>query len=176
VTGATVHVERLVGSDESTQDVVTAGGQFNLAGVRGGSYRLRAWRQPDLIQSEPEVFFLAADESKVIDLRVSKVSDLSVLATVDPPPPPQDPFTIVVFVYAGTVGGQGTLQAIPRAGLGVQLAPGTGLALVGTNGGTTDSGGHISFQARCVVPGPVTADVLIGSIRLPLSLPACPST
>src|SRR5947209_8743754 len=109
VTTATVRVERLVGSQVATMDVVATAGMFSLTNVNGGHYRVRAWNRPDLLQPEPETFFLAADENKTIDLKVVRVADLNLETTVDPDPPPaSDPFTAVVFVYAGSVSDQGT--------------------------------------------------------------------
>jgi hypothetical protein len=176
VAGATVRVERLLGTQVASTDVGAGSGSFNLPGIRGGRYRVRAWKTPDLVQTEPEVFFLAADEVKTIELRVTPVSDISVQATVEPDALPRDePFTINVFVYAGVVGDQGTVQAYARANVPVQIVLGPGLGLQSPDRATTDSGGNATFRAVCRQPGQQTADVIVGpSARLPLGLPACP--
>jgi hypothetical protein len=122
------------------------------------------------------VFFLAADENKSLDLRVVKVGDVNVQTTVDPAPlPPEDPFTIVLLVYAGSVSDQGALQAIPRPSVQLQIVLGAGLALQGADRTLTDSGGRASFHARCVGRGQQGADVVVAAAtRLPLTLPPCP--
>src|SRR4051794_13073442 len=49
VPGATVHVERLVGDTVLAIDVATnPDGTWRLDNIKGGRYRLRAWRAPDL--------------------------------------------------------------------------------------------------------------------------------
>jgi hypothetical protein len=175
VAGATVRVERLVGSEVAGVDVSTDGGSFTLASVRGGRYRVRAWKKPDLVQPEPEAFFLAADEQKSLELRVTKVSDFNVQTTVEPDPPPSgDPFAITVFLYAGSVSDDGVLQASPRAGQEVQIVLGPGLGLASTDRAKTDGSGKASFAARCRTPGPQTGDLVVSAaVRTPLALPNC---
>lgn len=176
VVGATVRVERLVNDQVSTMDLNAFNGTFSLGGIRGGAYRVRAWKQPDLVLLEPAVFFLAADEQKTLDLRVDKVSDVNVRTTLDPArPPAEDPYTVSILLYAATVGGDGALQAIPRTAAPVQLVVGPGLGIVGTDRGTTDGGGRVSFRVRCLAAGPVNADLLVSTFRFGLGLPACPS-
>jgi hypothetical protein len=175
VVGATVRVERLINDQVATMDLSASSGSFTLAGVRGGAYRVRAWKQPDLLLLEPEVFFLAADETKTLDLRVDKVSDVNIRTTLDPATPPaQDPYSVTVLLFAGAVGNDGTLQAIPRPQTPTQLVVGMGLTVVGSDRATTDSGGRARFQVRCLTGGPVTADLLVSTFRLGLGLPNCP--
>jgi len=175
VVGATVRVERLVNDQVSTMDLNAFNGAYSLGGIRGGAYRVRAWKQPDLLLLEPAVFFLAADEQKTLDLKVDRVADVNVRTTLDPSSPPaQDPFSVTVFLYAGAVSGHGELQAIPRANTPVQLVVGQGLGLSGNGQAVTDSNGRARFQVRCLAAGPVNADLLVSTFRLGLGLPACP--
>ena len=175
VAGASVRVERLVGDEVGTLDVSAANGSFNLPSVRGGRYRLRAWKAPDLYQPTPEAFFLAADEQKSVELRLTKVGPVNVETTVEPTPPPrEEPFTIAIFLYAGSVNGEGFLQANPRAGQEVEVALGPGLGLTSSNRAKTDGGGKASFSARCRTPGPQSGELRISAeVRLPLALPDC---
>src|SRR5262249_8051564 len=49
VGGATVHVDRLVGDAVGSVNVAAqADGVWNLPGILGGRYRVRAWRSPDM--------------------------------------------------------------------------------------------------------------------------------
>lgn len=176
VSGATVRVERIVGSETAATDLATVGGgTFNLGDIRGGRYRLRAWKTPDLFQEEPEAFFLAADENKTIDLRLAKTSDVAIRTTTEPATlPAEETFSIQVFLYAGSVNGEGALQAIPRANVPMQIIPGPGFAVVGSDRDTTDSSGNATFRARCTRGGPPGGDVSFSTYKLPLSLPTCP--
>ena len=175
VAGALVRVERLVGDQVAAVEVNAANGSFTLPSVRGGRYLVRAWKQPDLYQPSAEGFFLAADEEKSVELRMTKVSDVNVQTTVEPNPPPRDePFSITIFLYAGSVNGEGVLQANPRAGQDVEVVLGPGLGLNSTNRARTDGGGKATFSARCRTPGPQTGELRISAeIRLPLALPEC---
>jgi hypothetical protein len=175
VGSATVRVERFVGSEVATTDLSATGGRFSINNVFGGHYRVRAWNRPDLVQVEPEVFFLAADEVKTVDLKVIRVSELSVETTTDPnPPPANEIFTATVFIYAGTVSDEGLLQAIPRASLPVLLIPGPGLSLHSSSTATTDGSGRAAFRLRCGAAGDRTADLVVANQRIRLALPACP--
>ena len=175
VTGAKVRVERLVGDDVASIDLVAADGRFTLPSVRGGNYRVRAWKAPELALTTPEVFFLAADEAKTVDLRLTRVTDVSVRIDLDVERlPPTDPFTVTVQVYSGAVSEQGTVQGVSRPGLPVQVAVAAGLSLTGPDRATTDASGRASFRMRCTAPGPVAADAVIDGTRMSLGLPNCP--
>ncbi|MFP5316898.1 MAG: carboxypeptidase-like regulatory domain-containing protein [Acidimicrobiia bacterium] len=175
VPGATVRVERLVGDDVASIDVVAADGRFTVPSIRGGSYRVRAWKAPELALTTPEVFFLAADEAKTVDLRLARVTDVSVQVDLDVERlPPSDPFTVTVTVYSGAVSDQGTVQGVSRPGLPVQVAVGAGLSLLSADRATTDASGRASFRMRCTAPGPVAADAVVDSSRISLGLPNCP--
>lgn len=174
-TGAVVRVERLVGSEEAVLDVGAGTGGYNVQSLKGGRYRVRAWRAPDMILLEPEVFFLAADEQKNLDLRLTRVSEVNVRPSTDPDRlPAQEPFTLTLFLYAGSVTADGILEAIPRANETMQLAPGPGLALVSSDRATTDGGGRAVFRLRCLSAGSVSADVVFSVGRFPVALPNCP--
>ena len=175
VVGAIVRVERLVGSEVATMDVAAPTGSYSLVGIRGGRYRVRAWKTPDLVQLEPAVFFLTADENRTVDLSLTRVSEVSVQTTVEPdPPPPAEPFAITVFLYAGVVSDQGVVQANPRAGQQVQILLGPGLALVSGDRSVTDAAGRVGFAARGLGPGPQSADLALSdALRVPLNLPPC---
>ena len=174
VPGATVRLERLVGPEPATVEANAPSGSFTFASIRGGRYRISAWRAPDLLQTQPDAFFLAADETKTIDLRVTTIGDLNAQATVEPNPPPADePFSITVFVFAGSVSDQGVLQASPRPGQEVQIALGPSLGLASADRAVTDGGGRATFRARCRASGPAAADLVVVTARLPLALPAC---
>jgi hypothetical protein len=175
VAGAVVRVERLVGDEVAAVDVNAAGGAFTLPSVRGGRYRVRAWKTPDLYQPQPEAFFMAADEQKSLELRLTQVSAFNVQTTVEPDPlPAGEPFSITVFLYAGSVNSEGILQANPRAGQEVQISLGPGLGLTSPDRARTDGAGRVTFGAQCRTPGPQRAELLVSAdVRLPLAIPDC---
>ncbi len=175
VQGASVRIERLVGDDVASVDMVAGDGRFSLPSIRGGSYRVRAWKAPDLALTTPEVFFLAADETKTVDLRLTRVSDVSIRVDRDVEQlPAEESFTVTVQVYAGAVSDQGAIQGVSKPGLPVQVTVGAGLSLQGPDRATTDASGRASFRMRCTAPGPVIADAVIDGTRMSLGLPNCP--
>jgi hypothetical protein len=176
VANATVRVERFVGDQVTALSVTTAaGGQFNVPSVRGGNYRLKAWRAPDLILLQPEALFLGAEEAKTVELRVANVSDLNVQAAAEPVPlPREEPFTVTVTLYSGVVAADGTLSGTSRPQVNVQLVPSAAFGVEGSDRAVTDAAGRASFRARCTTPGTPRADVVIGAVRLPIALPNCP--
>ncbi|MGH9226856.1 MAG: carboxypeptidase-like regulatory domain-containing protein [Acidimicrobiales bacterium] len=177
VPNANIRVERLLGTQVSTLNVIsTATGQYNLPSVRGGHYRVRAWRPPDLLMLQPEAFFLAADEQKALDLRLAAAGETNIQTAVEPSPiPKEEPFNIVVTVYSGSVTSEGALQGTTRNGLAVLLALRTNLGLQGPDRGTTDATGKVVFRVRCGGAGPAGADAVFGTLALPLRLPDCPA-
>ena len=178
VPGANIRVERLTGTEVSVLNITaTSNGAYNIPSVRGGHYRLRAWRAPDLLMTQPEAFFLAADEQKSLELRLTNASDLNLQVVTDPPPPlpKEELFNIVVTVYAGKVSSEGLLEGTTRNGLALQFAVGQNLGLQGADRGTTDASGKATFRVKCIGAGPTGADVIVGTTRIPLTLPTCPS-
>ena len=176
VAGATVRVERFVGSEVATMDVNAGDGTFSLLSIRGGRYRVRAWKQPDLVQTEPEAFFLAADEARTVELRVTRVAEVAAQAKADPERPRVgETFTMTVFLYAGVVTDQGIVQAYGRADVPVQIVVGPGLVLQSPDQAVTDGGGNASFAAACQSPGQHSAEIVVVGTpyRTPLTLPAC---
>ena len=175
VAGARVLVERLVGDQLAAVQVDAPNGSFMLPSIRGGRYRVRAWKQPDHYQPQAEAFFLAADEQKSVELRVVRVGEVNAEVTVEPNPPPrEEPFALTVFLFAGSVSPEGVLQAAPRAGQEVQIALGPGLGLTSPDRARTDNAGKATFGARCRTAGPQSGELRVSAaVRIPLALPEC---
>jgi len=174
VTEATVRVERLAGDDVTGVDVRVVGGGWQLPSIRGGRYRVRAWRSPDMAQLEPEVFFLGAAETKQVSLVVTRFGDVSVVPTSDPAPMPiGQPATLTTQVVAGTVDARGVVRANPKPGVPVQLMPATGLALDGPDKQTTDGEGNASWRVRCLGPGPPSVSLVVATVGYAVNVAAC---
>src|SRR5256885_473094 len=89
VPGATVHVERLVGDAVLALDVASnPDGSFHVDNVKGGRYRVRGWRGPDLALTTPGVFFLNGNENQTgVNLQGTQYTGTNVAAVIAPNPP-----------------------------------------------------------------------------------------
>ena len=165
VDGATVRVERLVGRSVATQDVTTsAGGLWQLASILGGSYRVRAFKPPDLGTSPVESFFLAASERKTIDFKLPAAGGERITALVNPNPPRVDqPATITITVGIGRVDDQGRPAITPRPGVPLTLTGGPGVVVESPPVVVTDGTGSASWRIRCTAEGANTVALTVGT-------------
>ncbi|MDQ6725837.1 MAG: carboxypeptidase-like regulatory domain-containing protein [Actinomycetota bacterium] len=177
VDGATVHIERVVGAGVATADVTTAGGgAWRMDSVLGGAYRVRAFKAPDLGQSEVEVFFLAAADRKVVNLQLGPTGGgPQIFAVVNPNPPRvSQPAIVTVQIGTSQVDAQGRPGIIPQVGTVLQLSVGAGMTLESTPQVATDATGSASWRVRCLIPGPSSVSVTVGSSgTAPVNLPPC---
>ena len=175
VDGAIVRVERLVGKDVASQDVTTAGGgTWGLTAILGGSYRVRAFRPPDFGTSPTEAFFLAANERKIVDLKMPPAAGDRITATVSPNPPRVDQTaTITIQVGVGRVDDQGRPAITPRPGVPLSLAPAAGIALEGTPQALTDGNGTAAWRFRCLAEGASTFQLTVGTGITQVTIPPC---
>jgi hypothetical protein len=176
VPGATVQVERLFGDKvDGTRVQADGAGQWSVAGINGGRYRLRAWRPPDLVGLQPFLLFLAANQTVEVTLAVERHGPDHIVGTFAPNPPVRDqPATLVVTVALGQVDGEGILRTSPRPAVPMQLAIGGGLALESPDIALTDGAGNAAFAVRCTQAGaPPAVAVVIAGVSRPLALPAC---
>ena len=177
VVGAVVHVERLVGDATATAEVTTGPeGTWTLAGVKGGRYRVRAWRPPDLVLLGGEVFFLAATETRVLNLVLERQAGLSVDAAIAPDPPPVgQAANLALRVLERTVDALGVVRTRPVPGASVQLLGHRGWTVLSANPTLTDAQGSSRWQLRCETAGPqpLTAAVM-GSV-VAATVPPCAS-
>jgi hypothetical protein len=176
VPGAIVHVERLVGDAVLAVDVATnPDGTWKLENIKGGRYRLRAWRPPDLALTIPQVFFLNGTEKKTnLDLQVAHFTATNVSAVIAPTPPRVgQPANLAVQVTAVVVDPAGIVRATPQPNLQVDLQGG-GSWQTQTSGTTfTDSGGTAFFRLTCEATGNQPLSAAVNGTGYPLNLPAC---
>ena len=175
VEGAIVRVERLVGKAVVSVDVTTsAGGSYSLGTILGGSYRVRALKPPDFASSPVEAFFLAAQERKVLDLRMPSAGGERITATVSPNPPRvEQTASLTIQVGTGRVDDQGRPALTPRPGVLLTLTPGAGLALEGTPQALTDGNGSATWRIRCLTEGANTFQLTVGTGTTQVKIPAC---
>ena len=180
--GAIVRVERLVGKAVATTDVTTAaGGSWQLGSILGGSYRVRAFRAPDLAPSQVEAFFLGATERRTLDFKLAAAGAERISAVVSPNPPRvEQSATITITVGIGRVDDQGRAALTPRPGLVLVLADGPGLQLESAPGAVTDANGAASWRFRCTTEGehafPLTVGTGITQVKIPACGPPGPTT
>jgi hypothetical protein len=175
VQGATVRVERLVGKLVAATDVTTsAGGSWVVPSILGGSFRVRAFKPPELGQSPVETFFLGANDRKTLDLRLPAVGGDRITATVNPSPPRVDQqATVTVQLGTGRVDDQGRPAITPRAGVLLVLSGGPGIVLDTSPQALTDGNGNAAWGIRCAAEGADTLSLTVGAGVTSFKIPAC---
>jgi hypothetical protein len=180
VPGAVVRVEHLVDGAGPTD--VTAGpdGHWDLPGIAGGRYRVRAFLAPTFAQTEPDVFFLNDGDQREEDLTVDQFSGLTAIASVAPDPPAfKQPLNLVVRVANRTVDADGVVQAAPVANASVTLASLSGWTAKGPTTATTNAAGDATFGLQCDSAGANQVSVQVRSTpttppqAFPLAVSAC---
>ena len=176
VSGATVHVERLVGTSEAIVDVPSAAdGTWSVAGILGGAYRVRAWRAPDVAQTVPAFFFVGATETFPVELKLDRNFGTTPLPAVAPNPPVVGQITnLVLQVSTRSVDPGGIVQGVPMSGAMVELAGGAGWSVGLQNPAVTDSTGRARWELTCRGSGVQALRLVVnGTEQFQLALPAC---
>ncbi len=176
VPGATVHVERLVGDAVLALDVATnPDGSFHVDNVKGGRYRLRAWRTPDLAMTNPVIFFLDGNENKTnVNLQVQQFTGTNVTSAIAPNPPRvDDPANLAVQVTSVVVDPAGIVKAAPVVGAQVDLQGAGSWQVQGPTTQFTDANGAVVWRVTCTAVGSQPMSVTVNGTGYPLNLPAC---
>jgi hypothetical protein len=178
---AVVRIERLAPGGPTTDVVANGEGRYELRGVPGGRYRIRAFLPPALVQTDPEIRFLEDAVEHRIDLDVVDRSGPVVMASAAPNPPVlHQAVNLVVQIGTRRVDGDGVVRTEPVPGLQVELsglgawqlasASPTTTSTTGPGGGpqttttttagpstataTTDGAGRARWALVCRRPGP----------------------
>jgi hypothetical protein len=166
VEGATVQAERLVGDATATTEATTAAdGSFSIPGILGGRYRLRAWQAPSLAMTTPQIFFLAATDTRTVSLQLTSYGGLKITSAINP----TTVFTggalnLAIDVTQATVDQTGVVSQAPQASVSVTLsAPGYAVTDGSGGQGTTDAQGEVVFALSCLNDGPEPISVTAGS-------------
>jgi hypothetical protein len=176
VPGALVHIERLVDDGVGVLDVASAAdGTWVATSLKGGRFRVRAWRPPDLALVRPEVFYLGDGETRTVNLRTSTYTGLAVTSAIAPNPPIVDePANLVVQVVQQSVDNQGVVRGVPVPFLRAELFGGGDWRLSSPNPSATDGNGRATWQMTCGSGGKQPLAVVAGdSQQFPLDLPGC---
>ena len=174
VSGAIVRIERFSGDEVATATVQTAGGSWSLPSILGGSYRVLAYRPPDLGQATPDAFFLGSTEAKQLTTTLTRYSSNTILATVDPNPPLVGlPALLTVHFGGGSVDASGEIVTTGRPGVKVQLNVGAGLLIESAPVTVSDGTGAATWQVRCTQPGVVAVSLVMGNMASAVAFPPC---
>jgi hypothetical protein len=155
VPGATVRVEHLVDGNPPPIDVVSGpDGRWDLNGIAGGRYRVRAFLPPALAQTEAQIFLLGDGEQRTLDLTLDSFAGLALAAAVAPDPPAlNQPFTLVIRVARKTVDTDGVVRSQPVLNGAVVLTGVQGWSVRGSSSVFTDGNGDAIFTLDCRAAG-----------------------
>lgn len=176
VAGATVRIERVVGEATQVVDAVTGpDGRYDVAGIGGGRYRLRAFLAPTLAQPTGSVLYLPDGEERTVDLTVEAFGEPSVRIAVAPDPPLLDQqVNLGVRVSGRLVDVDGFVRTQPLVGGTVEVIATGGWSSLSPFTATTDGDGQARFSASCRSTGSTQVQV---TVRVPNAVPgALPTT
>jgi hypothetical protein len=182
--GATVRIERLVGSQVVRHDVVSgADGRFELRGVPGGRYRVRAFLAPALAVTAPDVRFLQDGQEHAFDLLLTDQRGVVARASVAPDPPYLlEDVNLAIVVASRSVDPDGIVRSVPVPGVRVELDGVGAWGLRSSDDGRgppprgstttqgvspqsttafTDALGEVRFELTCLQPGPSGLSLLV---------------
>ncbi len=175
VGGATVRIERWVGTASGSINVSTdGGGRFAAGNLLGGHYKVRAWLQPSLTTFKAATGFVA-DNGRLTanvsmeqhDAYVVQLAARTGAITVG------QPFAVVTLVTQETVDPNGIVLPVPVPNNSVSLSVDGGMVIAGANPATTDAGGTATWTLTCQAPGGYSATVSSPNGSRSLALPAC---
>jgi hypothetical protein len=173
VVGAVVRVERVVAGTTQTVDVATGpDGRYDLPNIGGGRYRLRAFLAPTLAQAQGTVFFLRADEDRVVDLTVDAYAEPSISLAFAPDPPLLDQaVNVAVAVRGRLVDPDGFVRTQPLVGGSVSVSVTSGWVPRSATTTSTDGNGEARFAFECRSTGTVQLTV---TARIPTPVTTAP--
>jgi hypothetical protein len=175
VPGAIVHAERLVEDAVIPTDVATnPDGTWHMDNIKGGRYRVRAYRPPDLAQTDPQIFFLGGTENKTLNLQVQHFTGTTVTPVIAPNPPRVgQPANLGVQVTAVVVDPTGIVRATPQPDLAIELSGGGDWQLQSPAATTTGPNGEAVWRLTCGSPGAQPLTATVAGQPYPLNIPAC---
>ncbi len=162
VPGAIVRIERAIGDEMQALDIASgADGRYDLPGIGGGRYRVRAFLPPTFAQREAAVFFLRDGEATTVDLDVESFDVPNVSIAVAPVPPLFDQeLSLAVQVTGRFVDGDGFVRVQPLFGGFVDVIATGAFARVTPPGRLiTDGDGAVVLTYTCRSLGATTIQV-----------------
>lgn len=176
VAGATIHVERIVDDVIGSANVTSQpDGTWTMPSILGGQYRIRAWRQPDLSQSQPDILFLGGKETRNETLTVERAPGNEVGFAIAPRTPIIGrPAQLALQVTVGTVDDNGVVRVTPRGGVTVQLMASGHWESASPVTQDARGDGSVRWNLTCTQLGPQALSVLVNNVDVfPIGVPAC---
>jgi len=172
VPGATVRIER-VGESGAAAYVDTgtrADGTWAISGVRGGAYRVRGWRAPDLSMTQPVTLFVGSGQTGTVQLQLQQFTGTQVTAAMAPNPAVVGQAAqLVVQVTQRTVAAaDGTVTTAAQPGVSVELQGSSDWTVTGANPAVTNGRGQVTWQLDCQSAAAGSLDALVGATSYPL--------
>jgi hypothetical protein len=161
---------------EVLESLTLEDGSFAFTALLGGSWRIRAWQEPELATLEAQSIFLSAGERKAFDLKVKRVPAVEVTSSMAPNPPLVGfESQLAVLVVNQVVNSDGIVNRTRLGGTEVTLlvsgqwtlAPGSSNPL------TTDSDGTARWNLICGAEGVQAGQVAAVGGLFPVNLPSC---
>ena len=173
VPGAIVRLERVSNSgaaaylDTSTRQ----DGTFAAPGVRGGAYRVRAWRAPDLGMSQPVTLFVGSGQTSTVELGLQQYTGTQVSAALAPNPAVVGNAAqlVVQITKRAVAGADGTVTTQPQTGVSVELQGSGDWSVTGSNPSVTDGAGQVTWEVECQNASAGGLAVLVGATSYPLT-------
>jgi hypothetical protein len=175
VAGATVRIERWVGSASGAISVATDGnGHYGATGLLGGHYKVRAWQQPSLSTFTAGTGFVADGGHLNVNIPLTQYNAYSVqVAASAGAADVGQAFSLEALVTQQTVDPNGVVQQAGVPSVSVQLSTDPSVAVVGANPGITGSNGLATWTLTCQSPGTFTANVTTANGAASGPLPVC---
>ena len=175
VPGATVRIERFVGTTSGSVQVATDGsGHYVLKSALGGRYRVRAWLQPDLATFTSPTGFVADGDTLELSPDLERHNALTLqLAASQATFTMGEPGGVRALLTRESVDGNGVVQAGGVAATSIQLMPGEGLAVTSANPTTTDAAGSATWVVQCLALGAHDVSATVDGATASATLPAC---
>jgi hypothetical protein len=175
VTGATVRIERWVGSRSGSMLVGTNdAGDFSASGLLGGRFRVRAWLQPNQTATRSVVLFLADDQAGTADVELERFEGLRLQGSLDVSAfNVGDTARVRALLTRAAVDADGIVVGEAVPGAQVQLTAPDGLRVTGPNPTATGENGIASIAVECDREGAYTVSLSTEGASTSVTLPAC---
>ena len=155
VGGATVRLERVtVYTEQRMQTSTNNDGYWQVRGLSGGRYRVRAWRQPDLAAAAPGAVFVENGGNASVDLSLEQPARFD-LRLADAPSLPRfgEASSFTVRVTSGSVDENGQVAPLPLQGVTIGFPSTDRWVNLGEDEGLTDADGRATWRAECAALG-----------------------
>lgn len=158
VAGATVILERFVPAGTAQVERYTnEDGRWELSGVAGGRWRIRAFVPQIAASPGSQVYFFAdGDTAELVHDLIAPSRDLTMQVTAPADTIVGTDVVVVVTVAGEQVTDDGRRELVGRAGHEVQLRvdQGSAVELISAGSVVTDAAGQARFALRCHMTGP----------------------